>query len=316
MKPSATVPQLTKGRPGVPKEVARKYKSTEKAPNPNRFNPSTSARRPRTSQSLQRSPGATPSKTSRSTSSLSLTKNTNGNTASTKILTPIELAAQGLEWVPPSRYESGHWRKKKKKPRQLPEAAMESLTRGRKVCAKPPLQSSATGKWLRPGGGRFSNAKPKGEIDWIIHRAKQTPAPNQYAGVAYVWGKGGIKISDANPKGEVDWVIYRAKQTPGPNQYDQTPPPSAGMSGGRFSTAFPKTEIEWVEYRASRTPGPSEYKTDLCLYQPKSSRKWVGQLLMDKRMQFNNTCTKRRSQTAKFALKWKQGDRVWVCVRT
>eukprot|EP00949_MAST-11_sp_MAST-11-sp1_P004669 g4669.t1 len=31
---------------------------------------------------------------------------------------------------------------------------------------------------------------------------------------------GGQRFSDANPKGFVDWVIYRSKQVPGPSQYE------------------------------------------------------------------------------------------------
>ena len=40
---------------------------------------------------------------------------------------------------------------------------------------------SATGKWSKPGGGRFSNAKPKSDIEIKMLRAAETPGPNEYA---------------------------------------------------------------------------------------------------------------------------------------
>ena len=295
MKPSKSVPQFLKGRPGTPKEIARKFKSTQKAPYRRPDKSGRSGLGETGSSSLDTSLNKSSTVKSKSTPSSRLF-GTSGTGASTKSLTPIELQAQGMEWVPPSRYEKGYWRKKKRRVPKLRGAAMESLTRPRtsQGISIPP-GSSATGRWLRPGGGRFSLGKPKSEIDWVILRAKQTPAPNQYAGVAYKWGTGGIKISDANPKSEVDWVIYRSKRTPAPNAYRPPPIASSGMSGGRFSTAWPKSYLDWVKYRASQTPGPSEYKTDLCPNYPKSSNRWISQLLKDKKSKLDNMRRRKRS---------------------
>ena len=64
--------------------------------------------------------------------------------------------------------------------------------------------------------GKFSTAKPKTDVEWIIYRSKQVPGPSHYR-PKLVEPKKGIKFSDANPKGDVDWIIHRSKQTPGPD---------------------------------------------------------------------------------------------------
>ena len=186
-------------------------------------------------------------------------------------------AEEGAVWVPPSRFGPGHWvRKNKVKP--LPADVLERLTKPPKRKIRPRLP--ATGKYLRPGGGRFSNAKPKSEIDWVILRAKDSPGPSAYNPVLMSkGGSGTTKISDANPKSDVDWVIYRSKQTPGPNEYTVKGMSGTNKGGGRFSTAFPMSELEWTIYRAKQTPAPDEYLIDKCPTYPKSSRKWVKQLI-------------------------------------
>ena len=55
-------------------------------------------------------------------------------------------------------------------------------------------------KLVEPKKGiKFSDANPKGDVDWIIHRSKQTPGPGQYRLKSTLAG-GGVKFSDANPK--------------------------------------------------------------------------------------------------------------------
>ena len=181
----------------------------------------------------------------------------------------------GAVWVPPSRFGPGHWvRKNKVKP--LPADVLERLTKPPKSKVRPRLP--ATGRYLRPGGGRFSNAKPKSEIDWVILRSKDTPGPSAYRPVVKAkGGSGTTKISDANPKSDVDWVIYRSKQTPGPNEYKVGGIGKTG--GGRFSTAYPMSDLERTIFRARLTPAPDEYLIDRCPTYPKSSRRWVKQLL-------------------------------------
>ena len=195
--------------------------------------------------------------------------------------------ADGAVWVPPSRFGPGHW-VRKNKVRALPAATLLRLTKPPKSKVKPRLP--ATGKYLRPGGGRFSSAKPKSEIDWVILRAKDSPGPSEYRLPDHVV-RGATKISDANPKSDVDWVIYRSKQTPGPNEYKVGGIQKTG--GGRFSTAYPMSDLEWTIWRAKQTPAPDEYLIDRCPTYPKSSMRWVNQML-------KQSPIKRKSSFAKF----------------
>ena len=182
-----------------------------------------------------------------------------------------------VHWVPSSKDGPGHW--VRPNVGKMNEQTLDRLTRTKNAVGFSKEGSSATGKYLLPGGGRFSNANPKGEFDWVVSRAKQTPGPNQYKIKVNEWGTGGIKISDANPKSEIDWVIYRGKSIPAPNAYGLIKMP--GPSGGQFSTAFPMSELDRTILRANDTPGPNQYKVDLCPTYPKSSRNFVGQVIKE-----------------------------------
>lgn len=58
----------------------------------------------------------------------------------------------------------------------------------------------------------------------------------------------GGKFSEARPKTDVDWVIYKAERIPGPGQYELGGGPGT-KGGGKFSTARPKTDVDWKIYR-------------------------------------------------------------------
>jgi len=92
-------------------------------------------------------------------------------------------------------------------------------------------------------------------------RSKETPGPSEYK-IKYQDASKGLKISDANPKSDLDWVIYRAKQSPAPNAY-QNPMKRKQKSGGKFSTAKPLTDTEVLMLRSAESPGPNQYKQDL-----------------------------------------------------
>lgn len=127
-----------------------------------------------------------------------------------------------------------------------------------------PYRGSATGKYDRPGGGRFSMSAPKSYIDWEVYRAKQTPGPNRYS-LPDPKPTGGVaKISDANPKSELDWIILRASKTPGPSQYE--PRLVEPKRGVQFSDANPKSYLDWAVYNAKSVPGPGSYDITNCPY--------------------------------------------------
>ena len=127
--------------------------------------------------------------------------------------------------------------------------------------------SSATGRWSKPNGGRFSTARPKTQTELLMLRAAETPGPNQYVindSLTRPSAGGAVKISDANPKSDIDWVILNSSQTPGPNQYTPDKDISGRLRGGRFSSANPKSDLEWTIHRSASTPGPNAYDTSLC----------------------------------------------------
>ena len=151
-----------------------------------------------------------------------------------------------------------------KQPGPIDPAILARLSRPRarprmtgKISVAP---SSASGRWSRPGGGKFSNAKPKTDTEILMLRAAETPGPNQYKLPTFGSGKGGVKISDANPKSNVDIIMRRSAETPGPNQYKADADLNSRLRGGKFSNAKPKTDTEIIMLNAARTPGPNQYK--------------------------------------------------------
>ena len=129
-----------------------------------------------------------------------------------------------------------------------------SQPRTKKIRSKNFIQPcSATGKWSKPGGGRFSNARPKSDIEIKMLRAAETPGPNEYVLPSFGSGNRGVKISDANPKSEVDLIMLRSKETPGPSEYQ---PKAIGRKKGlKISDAKPKSELDWIIHRSISTPG-------------------------------------------------------------
>ena len=70
------------------------------------------------------------------------------------------------------------------------------------------------------GGGKFSTAVPKSDIEWTEYRAKQLPGPGEYQTVMASKGKLGlaprtVTFAAGNPKSDLDWTIYRSRQLPG-----------------------------------------------------------------------------------------------------
>ena len=110
--------------------------------------------------------------------------------------------------------------------------------------------------WETLSGQKFGEHNPKSELEWVIHRAKSAPGPDQYS-PKLVEPKKGVKFSDFTPKSDVDWMIHRAKNMPGPGEYEPKPVKRSGSL--KFSSFNPKSEIETIMARSSDMPGPSDY---------------------------------------------------------
>ena len=132
----------------------------------------------------------------------------------------------------------------------MSKSTLARLSAPRKKMPPPPpsnILCEASGRWKGSQGGRFSNSRPKSDVEWIIYRSKQIPGPSHYRPKLVEPNKG-IKFSDANPKSDVDWIIYNSKKTPGPAEYKLKS--SLNLDGGvKFSDANPKTELEWIIYQ-------------------------------------------------------------------
>jgi hypothetical protein len=71
-------------------------------------------------------------------------------------------------------------------------------------CAGPSAYGAP--KLPPPGGGKFSTAVAKSDIDWMVYRAKSMPGPGQYGNPVLKENLGG-KFNLSNPKSDVDWMV-------------------------------------------------------------------------------------------------------------
>jgi hypothetical protein len=107
-------------------------------------------------------------------------------------------------------------------------------------------------------GGKFSGAKPKSDVDWAIHRAKQCPGPGQYKINRDLTTRGG-RFNMSNPKSDIEWMILNAKKTPGPGDYRVT---EENIIGGKFGSATSKSSLDRTIFDARDKPGPGQYNPD------------------------------------------------------
>ena len=64
--------------------------------------------------------------------------------------------------------------------------------------------------WQQPGRGatKISDANPKSDVDWAIHRAKNLPGPGAYEVKARP-ATSGVNFTGKKPKSDVDWMIRK-----------------------------------------------------------------------------------------------------------
>lgn len=128
------------------------------------------------------------------------------------------------------------------------------------LSSERPHSAASTYSQFGARGGKFSSAKPKSDVEWAIHRAKQCPGPGEYKTNKDYIPKGG-RFNMSNPKSDIDWVIKKGSEQPGPCDYrlgDKHLKPT----GGKFSTARPKSALEWTIFNARQRPGPGHYEVD------------------------------------------------------
>lgn len=115
---------------------------------------------------------------------------------------------------------------------------------------------------LASSGGTFNMSKPKTEMDWVRHRAKELPAPGDYHDdeTFSSLNKAGGSWSKYKPKSDVEIAMDRARAQPGPGEYQPKFYPDT--TSATFGDAEPLSEIDRVILNASRNPAPGEHQKD------------------------------------------------------
>ena len=96
-----------------------------------------------------------------------------------------------------------------------------------------------------PGGGRFSTAKPKDDVEMLIYNKRDIPGPGMYGNADIAPREApGLRFNESRPLSEVDVLMKRSAETPAPGDYNPRRVAASEVSQ-RFSTANPKTDTEW-----------------------------------------------------------------------
>jgi len=105
----------------------------------------------------------------------------------------------------------------------------------------------------------------KTELDWVMHRAAQTPGPADYetqvcreSPVQHNLNLAGRFSVHDNPSA-LEWLLRMKKKIPGPQDYE-VPPPRPSTASAVFATVPPPHPEDWAMKEAANTPGPGEYK--------------------------------------------------------
>merc|ERR1719271_115981 len=119
-------------------------------------------------------------------------------------------------------------------------------------------------------GGAFNKSNPKTDIEWIMHRAKQTPGPGRYLSkdqMTSLTNSGGA-WSKYKPKSDVEWAMDRASKMPGPGQYTiKSQGPSFNTTFGNFE---PKSDLDFVILHANDSPAPGSHQPSMTPSKPRN----------------------------------------------
>jgi len=121
--------------------------------------------------------------------------------------------------------------------------------------------STSSSAAYKGGGGKFSEAVPKSDLDWKILEAARTPGPGSYKipNLSEPPPFAG-RIPFGLPSSYLDAPLRTSATIPGPGQYYK-PEATLSPSGGKFNLSKPKSELDWQIFNAAQTPGPGAYET-------------------------------------------------------
>ena len=100
---------------------------------------------------------------------------------------------------------------------------------------------------LSAAGGRFSESRPKSDLEWKIHHALKHPSSHIVL-PSTLETKGQRFNRSLKPLTELDFLLKRAKELPGPGEYPHHKEHTvahASVSGGKFNLSKPKNDVEW-----------------------------------------------------------------------
>mmetsp|Transcript_44354 Transcript_44354/g.75469 ORF Transcript_44354/g.75469 Transcript_44354/m.75469 type:complete len:450 (+) Transcript_44354:41-1390(+) len=104
--------------------------------------------------------------------------------------------------------------------------------------------------------GKFSVAKPKTDVKWMVHRGLENPGSHIML-PSTLKTSGGAFNQSVKSLAEQDWQVKRASLVPAPGDY--TLSSLRTSTGGKFNTGNSKNDIEWKIYNSRHTPGPGSY---------------------------------------------------------
>ena len=79
------------------------------------------------------------------------------------------------------------------------------------------------------------------------------PGPGEYESKSDFETNRGFKIGSENPKSEIEWIIHRAKQTPGPGAYIDNMAYKSDTPTVSFSKGNVPSDLEWKIIRGPGT---------------------------------------------------------------
>ena len=147
----------------------------------------------------------------------------------------------------------------------IPEQATHrGRTDDSKARSGPGTYQSSKSTLRASGAPRFSGSHAPTELDNIILRSQQVPAPGAYHSRSLVEfsrriPSGSGKFSSSFPKTELDWIQLRSSQVPGPGAHDIKFPEEMSNTAPRFAQSSTPSMIEKAILRAKDTPAPSQY---------------------------------------------------------
>ena len=108
-------------------------------------------------------------------------------------------------------------------------------------------------------GGNISVFSGPSDVELRIRSARKSPGPGQYA-ISRSAGVAGGRFSTANVPKILDSIVASKRHIPGPGKYELMGMGLKGVKGGKFATVPTDFEYQCTLRKAAMSPGPDEYQ--------------------------------------------------------